>query len=69
MRVSLIIFGVLILLVGIAFFYEALLIYQFTPVVVNTPVQAAGIIENDYLVGGFVVSVIGIAMLYLGLRY
>ena len=64
MKASLIIFGVLILIGGIALFYEALLIYQF----VTTPTYQTDLLRNDYLIGGSLFTVVGIALVYLGVK-
>ena len=64
MKASLIIFGVLILIGGIALFYEALLIYQF----VTTPTYQTTLLRNDYLIGGSLFAVIGTALVYLGVK-
>lgn len=74
MKVSLIIFVVLVLLVGIGLFFNAITLAQLpsivgnSQVVVNSGVNLQPLII-DYAAGGTVFSIIGAILIFLGIRF
>lgn len=63
MKVSLIIIGVIILLIGVVSFFDAILIYQFP-----TQMVASNLLLRDYTLGGTVFVAIGGILIWLGVK-
>jgi uncharacterized SAM-binding protein YcdF (DUF218 family) len=65
LKVSLIVIGVLILLVGVVSFFNAILLYQFPEQSTN---MISTLLVRDYIFGGVVFVAIGGFMIWLGIK-